>query len=80
MGPDAPWNRVRGLAEIEQHQRVIAAGEGRFAVFAVAYPVDRHRLIAQGPFQAGTDHRVIFNEKNAHGQLIQNSGRGARAR
>ena len=43
-----------------------ADGQGLRPVGAVAHPINRHALAAQGNRQAAADHAVILDQQDAH--------------
>ena len=55
-----------GQAQVEQHQFVHRVGQREFGRAAVLDPVDAVTLLAQPVVYGGADHRVIFNEQQAH--------------
>ena len=74
-----------GQAQVEQHQFVHRVGQREFGRAAVLDPVDAVTLLAQPVVHGGADHRVIFNEQQAHrafpvadaGQHLRGRRRGA---
>ena len=53
--------------EVEHHQRIRRRCDGELGLLAVADPVDRVALGLQAVGNALADHRVVFNEQDAHG-------------
>ena len=58
-------------AEVEQDHFMHAVGHRQFCCRTVTHPIDGVPVLPEPPLYAGADHRIIFNEQQAHPFLLK---------